>query len=100
VKAIEVSILWRTEGKGDTDMAVHYFQRITPAAGQSWDPRLPSRFEARLPNSPQSYDGFLIKIRWFVRVRVFPASGKQFIAERSFRMCSGPPSAPFAHRGE
>ena len=27
VKAIEVSVLWHTEGKGDEDMAVHEFWR-------------------------------------------------------------------------
>ncbi len=32
LSAVELSVLWHTEGKGDEDLAVHYFRR--------WGPRL------------------------------------------------------------
>src|SRR5581483_1950579 len=28
-KSLEVSVLWYTEGKGDEDLGVHYFDRVT-----------------------------------------------------------------------
>jgi len=34
IKAVEISVLWHTEGKGDEDMAVHYFRRVSAENGQ------------------------------------------------------------------
>jgi hypothetical protein len=47
----------------------------------SWRP-----FATRLPHSPLSYDGPLVKIRWCVRVRVFLESGKDVVGEKIFRL--------------
>ena len=30
IAAVEISVLWLTEGKGEPDMGVHYFRRMTP----------------------------------------------------------------------
>ncbi len=111
VKAVELSVLWYTEGKGDQDLAVHHFQRFDTEQ-QPLDPRRPQAFRCRLPASPLSYDGQLVKIRWCVRVRVFVARGKDLFAEQRFRLGrigepGGPPvperfSSPWAapaHRG-
>jgi hypothetical protein len=88
VKTIEVSVLWHTEGKGDEDMAVHAFWRHESADDRPVDPQQPERFSTTLPNSPLSYDGQIVKIRWCVRVRVFPYRGKEIVGEKKFRLGS------------
>jgi hypothetical protein len=86
VKAIEVSVLWHTEGKGDGDMAVHEFCRRNADADHPIDPRRPERFSTTLPNTPLSYDGQIVKVRWCVRVRVFPTRGKEIVSEKRFQL--------------
>jgi hypothetical protein len=84
VKAIELSVLWYTEGKGDEDLAVHEFQRVSRDDGNWIETRRPARFSTTLPNSPLSYDGAIVRIRWCVRVRVFPRQGKEIMGELPF----------------
>ncbi len=86
LRTVELSVLWYTEGKGDEDLGVHHFERWTDedAAGQ---PLVELRkFAVPLPNSPLSYEGVLIKLRWCVRVRIFLKNGKEFYAEVPFRL--------------
>jgi hypothetical protein len=90
VKAIEVSILWHTEGKGDEDMAVHEFWRRDADDVQPLDPAVQESFRTKLPNSPLSYEGRIIKLRWCVRVRVFPVRGKEIVGERIFQLGNVP----------
>ena len=85
-KAIEVSVLWHTEGKGDEDMAVHEFWRRDADDDHPIDHRRPERFSTTLPNSPLSYDGQIVKVRWCVRVRVFPTRGKEIVGEKRFQL--------------
>ena len=49
----------------------------------------PQRFGTTLPNSPLSYEGHLIKLRWCVRVRVFPHRGKEVVEEKAFQLVEG-----------
>ncbi|MBN2023388.1 MAG: hypothetical protein JW809_11420 [Pirellulales bacterium] len=84
VKAVEVSVLWYTEGKGDEDLAVHQFERLSTDDGDWIDTAQPGRFQTTLPRSPLSYDGVLLRIVWCVRVRVFPRRGREFVGERPF----------------
>ena len=49
VKAVEVSVLWHTEGKGDEDMAVHEFWRRDADEIRPIDPAQPERFSTALP---------------------------------------------------
>lgn len=84
VIAAEVSVLWRTSGKGDEDLGVHYFQRYDAAGGDSIDAGEPTRFETLLPASPLSYDGVIVKIGWCARVRYFLAGGEQVTHDRHF----------------
>jgi hypothetical protein len=84
VRAVELSVLWYTEGKGD--MAVHYFERLAASDNGEMLVGHARRFSTRLPNSPLSYDGLLVKIRWCVRVRVFVEHGKDPMAERGFTL--------------
>jgi len=92
IKAVELSVLWCTDGKGDEDLAVHHFQRLSAENGDWIDTRRPVRFSTLLPNSPLSYDGMIVKIRWCVRVRVFLARDKELLGEMPFRL--GRVSAP------
>ena len=90
VKSVELSVLWHTEGKGDEDMAVHYFQRLEPSSVEWREMGRPLPFSTRLPNSPLSYDGVILKIRWCVRLRVFMRRGKDAIEEIAFQLGNVP----------
>jgi len=91
VKAIEVSVLWHSEGKGDEDMAVHEFRQRDADELHPIDPGQPERFRTTLPQSPLSYEGQMIKLRWCVRVRAFPYRGKELVGERQFQLGNVPP---------
>jgi hypothetical protein len=92
IKAMELSLLWYTEGKGEEELGVHYFERILPGSVAGFDPQIPRPFTAKLPNSPLSYDGVIVNIRWCVRVRLFLARGREILAERSFQLGTVPPA--------
>jgi len=92
-RAVEVSVLWYTEGKGDEDLSVHDFRRLGEEE-QAPDDSKPGRFSTVLPNSPLSYDGLIVKIRWCVRVRVFWARGKEIVGEKAFQLGSVPGARP------
>ncbi len=89
--AVEVSVLWHTEGKGDEDMAVHEFRRRESDDLHPLDPVKPEPFSTTLPLSPLSYEGQIVKIRWCVRVRAFPSRGKELLGEKSFQLGSVAP---------
>lgn len=85
VRAVELSVLWYTDGKGDEDLGIHHFERLSAdEAGMIALGRL-TRFAARLPRSPLSYDGLIVKVCWCVRVRAFWDCGES-IAEAPFRL--------------
>jgi hypothetical protein len=86
VKAVELSVLWHTEGKGDEDLAVHDFRRLSVESGDRIDLRHPGRFSTVLPNSPLSYRGVIVKIHWCVRIRVFLTRGREVLGETRFRL--------------
>jgi len=90
VRAIEVSVLWHTEGKGDEDFSVHEFRRLAADEGCPIDPREPGRFSTVLPASPLSYDGEIVKVRWCVRVRAFLTRGRNVLGEMRFKLGSAP----------
>jgi len=92
LQAVEISVLWSTEGRGDEDMAVHFFERVTVDEAAGIDLRQPRKFRTVLPNSPLSYDGVIVKLRWCVRIRAFLARGKQVVEERPFRLGIIPPA--------
>jgi hypothetical protein len=90
--AVEVSVLWYSEGKGDEDLAVHEFWRKDADSGKLGDPERPDRFSTTLPQSPLSYDGQIVKIRWCVRVRVIFKRGRDLVAQKTFRLGNVPPA--------
>ena len=86
ISAVEVSVLWKTEGKGNSDFGIHEFWRRSVADGDWIDNRTPGRFLTVLPNSPLTYNGELIKVYWLVRIRVFTENGREFVDEHVFRL--------------
>jgi hypothetical protein len=90
LRSVELSVLWHTEGKGEEDMSVHFFERLDSQNGEPFDGRQPRRFSTVLPNSPLTYGGFIVKICWCVRVRAFLARGKELSLEVPFRLGTVP----------
>jgi hypothetical protein len=91
VRAIERSVLWYTEGKGEEDLGVHFFERIEDAAKLAQASPTGS-FMVALPSSPLSYEGVVVKVRWCVRVRLFFGGGRDFVSEHVFDLGSVPPA--------
>jgi hypothetical protein len=84
ILAVEASVLWYTEGKGDEDLGVHYFERRIPTDADEGDLRPLRKFRTRLPNSPLSYRGVILSVHWCVRVRVFMRRGKDVYYDYPF----------------
>jgi hypothetical protein len=93
IVAVESSVMWYTDGKGDEDIGVHFFERLTPLDVEKNDLRPWRQLATVLPNSPLSYAGEIIKIRWCVRVRLFVQKGKEFYEQALFRLAAVPPVA-------
>lgn len=91
IQAVEASVLWITEGKGEEDLGVHYFERRLPADAEDGDLRPLRRFKVFLPNSPLTYDGAIVRIRWCVRLRLFARRGKEYVLEHPFTLGAVPP---------
>ena len=85
VVAVESSVIWMTEGKGEEDIGVQFFDRQKGPfdVRQLQQPR---KFSTVLPCSPFSYDGVMIRVRWAVRVRVFFEIESQRTEELYFRL--------------
>lgn len=103
ITAVERSVVWYTEGKGEEDFGVVFFDRLladrsnsvsdepTVSTSADW----PSgSFSMRLPSSPLSYEGLIVKIRWCVRVRLFFSSGRDFVSEHIFFLGDIPVARP------
>ncbi|MEM0926812.1 MAG: hypothetical protein AAGJ83_12300 [Planctomycetota bacterium] len=84
VTAIEVSILWSTEGKGDTDLHVHHFQRLEAEQIRRAGLADEQSLSCLLPATPLSYHGKLIRLRWCVRLRVFLSDGREIVTDQPF----------------
>jgi hypothetical protein len=87
---VELSVLWRTEGKGEEDIGVHFFDAIDLPAQAAGNERRTARFATQLPNSPLTYDGAIVKLLWCVRVRLFLRDGREVVAERAFQLGNVP----------
>jgi hypothetical protein len=84
IQAVEASVLWYTEGKGEEDMGVHFFERRLPSDADEGDLRPMRRVRTRLPNSPLTYTGAILSIRWCVRLRLFLRRGREYVLEHPF----------------
>jgi hypothetical protein len=90
MRALELSVLWYSSGKGEEDIAVHHFERHVSETARPLDLRVPRRFSIVLPASPLSYDGQIVKVCWCVRLRIFLPQGQESFAEVPFRLGSVP----------
>ena len=94
ISAVEASVLWVTEGKGDEDFGVHFFERRVPSDAEDGDLRPLHTCSLTLPKSPLSYDGEILQVRWFVRVRFFAKGGKEYCIEKPFVLSSTAETTP------
>ncbi|MCI0361545.1 MAG: hypothetical protein L0211_23930 [Planctomycetaceae bacterium] len=94
IQAVEVSVVWYTEGKGEEDMGVHYFERRLPSDAEDGDLRPMRRLRTRLPNSPLSYAGAILTIRWCIRLRVFMRRRGDSVMEYPFTLGAVPLRVP------
>ena len=91
VRALERSVLWYTEGKGEEDLGVHFFERFADRPDLS--AVVPEgELAVQLPPTPLSYEGVIVKIRWCLRLRVFFDSGRDHVSEHVFTVGRIPPS--------
>jgi len=87
IQSVETSVLWETDGKGDADIGVHFFEKrrmTTENQGQATEFHLATL----LPASPLSYDGWLVKLNWCIRIRIFLSSGYQQTYNFPFKLHS------------
>jgi len=94
IQAVEASILWHTQGKGEDDLGVHFFERRLPADADDGDLRPMRRLKTRLPNSPLSYRGAILSIEWCIRLRLFLRRGREYVVEEGFTLGSVPAVLP------
>lgn len=92
LEAVELSVLWFTEGKGEEDLDVHFFDRREREEDEQPALHVLRRFETMLPNSPLSYQGTIVKINWCVRVRLFLTGEREYVEDFPFHL--GAVSAP------
>jgi len=83
---VEVSVYWITEGKGDEDRAAQYRRSGLIEEGTLFNERGAGRFAIGLPTTPLSYEGVLVKIVWYVQVRITFAGGAESEAAVPFRL--------------
>lgn len=76
--------MWHTEGKGDEDLHVHHFHRLTEQQLRDTGLADEQSIKCRLPVTPLSYHGKLITIRWSLRLRLFLVGGREILAEHPF----------------
>ena len=93
IEAVEHSVLWYTEGKGEEDLGVHFFARVEGEAARPGDGTI--TFHTRLPASPLSYEGVIVKVRWCARVRIFFRAARDFVSEHVFEVGRLPPARLF-----
>lgn len=60
-KAIELRLVWRTQGRGSTDEGVVQSMRLESPGLSGEDP-----FAFTMPDGPLSFSGRLISLAWFV----------------------------------
>jgi len=77
-------VLWHTEGKGDEDLHVHHFEKITDVPLKEIGVENEQSIQCVLPASPLSYHGQLIRLSWCVRMRLFLEDGREVLSESPF----------------
>ena len=78
VDRLEISVMWYTDGKGDTDFDVHHFQRLDENQIRRSGLADEHELTCELPATPLSYHGRLISVRWCIRMRLFLLNAREF----------------------
>ena len=86
LKAIETSVIFVTEGKGEEDIGVHFFERRQQRSLTGDTFKQTQRLSTVLPASPLTYDGEILNIHWCVRVRLFLEDGHRVTQDKLFRL--------------
>ena len=85
IERLEVSVLWLTEGKGTTDLGVHFFASFDGQQLESIVSK-PQLIVTTLPTCPLTFAGDLFSIRWCIRLRLYLRDGSEYAAEREFAL--------------
>ena len=88
LEAVEASVMWHTEGKGDEDLHVHHFQRLDENHIRRLGLADEQPLQCELPVTPLSYHGRLISVRWCIRLRLFMSDGREIVTEQPFHLVS------------
>ena len=88
LEAVEVSVMWHTEGKGDEDLHVVHFQRFDENHIRRLGLADEQSLKCGLPVTPLSYHGRLISVRWCIRLRLFLSDGREVVTEQPFHLVS------------
>jgi hypothetical protein len=83
---LEWSVFWRTEGKGDEDSETIAEEHDSAAECDHLDPLDLKPLEVRLPPSPLSYNGVVVKIRWFAQAIVRLRGGGELEGQTEFQL--------------
>ena len=86
IQGLELSVLWHSEGKGDEDLHVHHFHRVSESQVRGIGLADQQSMHCELPVTPLSYHGKLITLRWCTRMRLFLADGREVVAEQPFHL--------------
>ena len=100
VSAVESSVIWYTDGKGDEDMGVHFFERRKKSVLQPKQLAETHRISTVLPKSPLSYEGEIVQVRWCVRIRVFLTGDRQFTEDLPFQLGQTIPVSSLSQESE
>jgi hypothetical protein len=94
-RSVEFSVLWRTSGKGTEDIGVVHYQAWKADDGTLAALPNPNTFVVKLPPTPWSYDGELVKIHWLARLRLRWGSAggtRELVRDAEFTLA--PPGRP------
>ena len=87
ILAVEATVLWYTDGKGDEHMGVHFFERrVAHDEDETGDLRVLRSFSTPLAESPLSYRGGIVQVYWCVRLRAFLPKGKEATLDHPFQL--------------
>lgn len=86
ILTMETSVLWRSEGKGDEDLGVHFFDRRPFTAESPFRSDQRFKLQLRLPLSPLSYQGFLVKVGWLIRINLVLEQGQSLQIDTPFAL--------------
>ena len=79
-KYMDVTLGWRTEGRGDEDCQAAVGVRLA-GGGEEMSPQNERKFRLKVPQMPWTYHGVLIKIHWVVGVYARGIRGKEVSEE-------------------